>query len=149
MAFCRHLDQRKGIFSKIPKYLYFWFYLRLKSKIGPNSPCRLQFVTIKTSSAGDQTPNSSNASTSYDSHAATSTQPSTASNRGYYINHFNYQHYSYARSQDLQHSSNNKQIITTSASLGFAQEFFIFNNIILNTYYIRYYNNFNHIKVFT
>ena len=46
MAFCRHLDQRKGIFSKIPKYLYFWFYLQLKSKIGPNSPCILHANSV-------------------------------------------------------------------------------------------------------
>ena len=39
MAFCRHLNQCKGIFSKMPKYLYFSFYLRSKSKIGPYYPC--------------------------------------------------------------------------------------------------------------
>ena len=39
MAFYKQLAQRKGFFSKIPKYLYFWFYLRSKSKIGPFYPC--------------------------------------------------------------------------------------------------------------
>ena len=39
MAFYKQLAQRKGFFSKIPKYLYFWFYLRSKSKIVPFYPC--------------------------------------------------------------------------------------------------------------
>ena len=85
----------------------------------------IYFETIKASSSGGQTSNSRNASTSYDSHAATYTQPSAASNRGYYINHINYQYYSYVRPQDLQHSSNNKPIITTSTSLGLPRSFFI------------------------
>ena len=63
---------------------------------------------LKASSSGGQTSNSRYVPTSYNSHAATSTHASAASNRGYYNNHINYHHYNNDRPLN-QHSSNNSK----------------------------------------